>query len=110
MQDAKAGTLPADPLMQALLDQYLKRVTVNRATLGALFRAADSDTDSLIDRPQCKAALTVAQSDASDTLLTTIWLEREKVCPVALCIFVHFAFQALESSQLEFACINYDIT
>lgn len=65
--------------MQALLDQYLKRVTVNRGTLHALFKAADSDLDSLVDRPQFKAALTVAQKDTTDTLLTTIWLEQEKV-------------------------------
>ena len=65
--------------MQALLDHYLKRVTVNRSTLGALFKAADSDSDSLVDRPQYKAAVTVAKPDVTDTLLTTIWLEREKV-------------------------------
>ena len=71
--------MPADPFMQALLDQYLKRVTVNRSTLGALFKAADSDSDSLVDRPQYKAAVTVAKPDVTDTVLTTIWLEREKV-------------------------------
>ena len=79
MQDVKAGTIPADPLMQALLEQYLKRLSVNRATLAALFMAADNDGDGLLDRPQAKAALMCAQKDVTDTLLTTIWLEREKV-------------------------------
>ena len=79
LQDAKAGTVPADPLMQALLDQYLKRLSVNRATLTALFKAADSRGEGLLDRPQAKAALTCADSGVSDTSVTTIWLEREKV-------------------------------
>lgn len=79
LQDAKAGTLPADPLMQALLDQYLKRLSVNRATLTALFKAADRTGDGLLDRPLAKAALTCADSSVSDTSVTTIWLEREKV-------------------------------
>ena len=78
-QDAKAGTIPAEPLMQALLEQYLKRVSVNRATLKALFTAGDTDSDGLLDRPQAKAALLCAQPSLSDTVLTTIWLEREKV-------------------------------
>jgi len=78
-QDVKAGTIPADPLMQALLDQYLKRLSVNRTTLQALFKAADSDGDGLLDRPQARAALTCAQPDLTDTSVTTIWLEQEKV-------------------------------
>lgn len=65
--------------MQALLEQYLKRVSVNRATLMALFAAGDTDTDGLLDRPQAKATLLCAQPSISDTVLTTIWLEREKV-------------------------------
>ena len=65
--------------MQALLEQYLKRVSVNRTTLMALFAAADTDADGLLDRPQAKAALLCAQPSISDTVLTTIWLEREKV-------------------------------
>lgn len=79
MQDAKAGTIPAEPLMQALLEQYLKRMSVNRTTLSALFAAGDTDNDGLLDRPQAKAALLCAQPSISDTVLTTIWLEREKV-------------------------------
>ena len=75
----KAGTIPAEPLMQALLDQYLKRLSINRATLIALFKAGDSDNDGLLDRPQAKAALLVAQPSVTDTVQTTIWLEREKV-------------------------------
>jgi len=75
----KAGTIPADPLMQALLDHYLKRLSVNRTTLQALFKAADSDGDGLLDRPQARAALTLAQPDLTDTAITTIWLEQEKV-------------------------------
>jgi len=77
-QDVKAGTIPADPLMQALLDHYLKRLSVNRTTLQALFKAADSDGDGLLDRPQARA-LTLAQPDLTDTSITTIWLEQEKV-------------------------------
>lgn len=65
--------------MQALLDQYLRRLSVNRATLGALFRAGDNDSDGLLDRPQAKAALLTAQPSMTDTLQTAIWLEREKV-------------------------------
>ncbi len=84
LQDAKAGTIPADPLMQALLEQYLKRLSVNRATLTALFKAADSDNDGLLDRPQSKAALMCARKELTDTDLTTVWLEREKVCAVCL--------------------------
>ncbi|DBA70684.1 TPA: hypothetical protein ACH3X2_012061 [Trebouxia sp. C0005] len=79
LQDVKAGTIPADPLMQALLDHYLKRLSVSRTTLQALFKAADSDGDGLLDRPQARAALTVAQPDLTDTGITTIWLEQEKV-------------------------------
>ena len=79
MQDAKAGTIPAEPLMQALLEQYLKRVSVNRTTLMALFAAGDTNTDGLLSRPQAKAALLCAQPSITDTVLTTIWLEREKV-------------------------------
>lgn len=78
-QDAKAGTIPAEPLMQALLDQYLNRVSVNRATLKALFAAGDTDSDGLLDRPQAKGALLCALPSLSDTVLTAIWLEREKV-------------------------------
>ncbi len=65
--------------MQALLDHYLKRLSVNRTTLQALFKAADSDGDGLLDRPQASAALTLAQPDLTDTAITTIWLEQEKV-------------------------------
>ena len=79
LQDVKAGTIPAEPLMQALLDQYLRRLSVNRATLGALFKAGDNDSDGLLDRPQAKAALLVVQPSMTDTLQTAIWLEREKV-------------------------------
>lgn len=79
IQDAKAGTIPAEPLMQALLEQYLKRLSVNRATLKALFAAGDTDSDGLLDRPQARAALLCAQPSLSDTVLTTIWLEQEKV-------------------------------
>ena len=78
-QDVKAGTIPADPLMQALLDHYLKRLSVNRTTLQALFKAADSDGHGVLDRPQARAALTLAQPDLIDTAITTIWLEQEKV-------------------------------
>lgn len=78
LQDAKAGTIPAEPLMQALLDQYLKRMSVNRATLKALFAAGDTDSDGLLDRPQARAALLCAQPSLSDTVLTAIWLEQEK--------------------------------
>ena len=67
--------------MQALLDHYLKRLSVNRTTLQALFKAADSDGDGLLDRPQARAALTLAQPDLTDTAITTIWLEQEKVKP-----------------------------
>lgn len=66
--------------MQALLDQYLNRVSVNRATLKALFAAGDTDSDGLLDRPQAKGALLCALPSLSDTVLTAIWLEREKVC------------------------------
>ena len=78
-QDVKAGTIPAEPLMQALLDHYLKRLSVNRTTLQALFKAADGNGDGLLDRPQARAALTLAQPDLTDTAITTIWLEQEKV-------------------------------
>ncbi|KAL3132243.1 hypothetical protein ABBQ32_008831 [Trebouxia sp. C0010 RCD-2024] len=78
LQDAKAGTIPAEPLMQALLDQYLKRMSVNRATLKAQFAAGDTDSDGLLDRPQARAALLCAQPSLSDTVLNAIWLEQEK--------------------------------
>ena len=79
MQDAKAGTIPAEPFMHALLEQYLRRVSVNRSTLMALFAAGDTDNDGRLDRPQAKAALLCAQPSITDTVTTTIWLEREKV-------------------------------
>lgn len=89
LQDTK-GSIPVDSLLLSLLEQYLKRVTVNRTTLAALFTAADSTAEGLIDRPQMKAALTCADPEITDTAMTTIWLERQKVtasaktltCPV----------------------------
>ena len=82
LQD-KAGSMPAESLLLALLEQYLKRVTVNRMTLTALFTAADSTGEGLLDRPRMKAAFMCARPDITDTALTTIWVEREKVSSLA---------------------------
>ena len=104
-QDVKAGTVPADPLMQALLDRYLKRLSVNRATLQALFKAADSDGDGLLDRPQARAALTLAQPDLTDTSITTIWLEQDKVTMIMPRHISSGLFVATRHSQACGSCL-----